>query len=76
MGFYKNIQDLIEDNPEAVASHPEYGMGDYLERPICGWTGDDEKFLGWGYHGNESGEFKHNWLSCEKSGHMPSGGYG
>jgi len=73
--MYKNTQELLDDDPEAAMSKKHH---EYLERPSWGWMKvSDTRFIGIGYHGNESGEIKDGWEAAKADlGHIPEGGYG
>jgi hypothetical protein len=70
--YYKNFEELLKDNPEAVGS-----SDGYLTRPDGGWREDgDIGFIGIGYHGNEGGYWDENWVKEKVYGHIPTNGYG
>jgi len=71
--MYKNFKELTKENPDALMSKD----GEYLEKPTGGWIEVENGFIGIGYHGNESGNWKEEWKQAKSGlGHIPSGGYG
>ena len=73
--WFKNFEELIADNPDAVYCYSS-GGSDHLDRPSEGWTKDSRgDLLGIGYYGNETASFP---LQKAKAGlgFIPPNGYG